>query len=53
MYVSGALKRFPFSAIAITAIAPGKLLAAKLVPSTGSTAISKLGPSLVPKSSPV
>ena len=35
MYVSGALKRFPFSAIAITDIAPGKLLAAKLVPSKG------------------
>ena len=32
IYVSGALKRFPFSAIAITAIAPGKLFAANNLP---------------------
>ena len=48
IYVSGALKRFPFSAIAITDVAPGKLFAAKFVPSKGSTAISKYGPFLFP-----
>jgi len=53
IYVSGALKRFPSSATAITAIAPGRLLAAKLVPSKGSTAMSKLGPFLFPNNSPV
>ena len=38
--VSGALNKLPFSAIAITDNAPGKLFAAKFVPSSGSTAIS-------------
>ena len=43
----------PLSAIARTAIPPGKLFATKLVPSTGSTAISKFGPFFVPSISPV
>ena len=42
-----------FSAIAITDNAPGKLFAAKLVPSKGSTAISNFGPLLVPNFSPI
>ena len=33
--------------------APGLLLAAKLVPSSGSTAISKFGPFLFPNNSPI
>ena len=49
----GALKRSSFSAIAITDKAPGRLLAAKLVPSNGSTAISNSGPFLVPSCSPI
>ena len=53
MYVSGALNKLPFLATASTAIPPGRLLATKLVPSTGSTAISKSGPFLVPRISPV
>ena len=39
--------------IAITDKAPGKLFAAKFVPSNGSTAISKNGPFLVPSNSPI
>ena len=42
--VSGALNKLFFSVIAITDNEPGKLLAAKLVPSKGSTAISNSGP---------
>ena len=42
IYVSGALNRFPFSAIDITDSAPGKFFATKFVPSSGSTAISSL-----------
>ena len=53
MYVSGALNKLSFSAIVITDNAPGKLFAAKLVPSNGSTAISNSGPSLLPSISPV
>ena len=49
----GALNRLFFSAIAITDNAPGKLYAAKLVPSRGSTAISISGPFLVPIFSPM
>ena len=45
--------KLPLFATAITAIPPGKLLATKLVPSTGSTAISKFGPLLLPRISPV
>ena len=52
MYVSGALKRFDLSDTAITDNAPGKLFAAKLVPSSGSTAISNSGPLCVPTLSP-
>ena len=38
---------------AITDKAPGKLFAAKLVPSNGSTAISNFGPFLDPSFSPI
>ena len=47
------IDKFPFSAIDKTEILPGKLLATKFVPSTGSTAISKFNPFSVPKISPV
>ena len=53
MYVSGALNKFDFSATDITVNAPGRLFAAKLVPSNGSTAISKKGPFPVPNLSPI
>ena len=52
IYISGACSRHPFGAIAITAIAPGCPLATRLVPSTGSTAISTAGPP-APTSSPM
>ena len=51
--VSGALNKLFFSDTASTAIPPGKFLATKLVPSTGSTAISISIPFLVPNSSPI
>ena len=43
MYVSGALNKFPFSAIAITESAPGKVFAAKFDPSNGAIAYSYFG----------
>ena len=39
--------------MAITDNAPGRLFAAKFVPSKGSTAISKDGPFFVPSNSPI
>src|SRR5713101_1770227 len=42
MYTSGALSNVPCSAMAMVAIAPGRLLAHSVVPSSGSTAISTL-----------
>ena len=53
MYDSGALNKLFLFDIAITEIAPGKFLAAKFVPSKGSTAISNSGPFLVPTFSPI
>src|SRR3954464_7153705 len=53
MYTSGALSSVPPSAIAMVAIAPGMFLAHKVVPSSGSTAMSTLGPVLRPTSSPM
>jgi len=43
MYVSGALRNWPSSAIAMTLIASGAPVAHRLVPSSGSTAMSTLG----------
>ena len=51
--IAGALKSLDLFATAITDKAPGRLLAAKLVPSKGSTAISNSGPVLVPNFSPI
>ena len=47
------MNKFPFKVIAITDSAPGKFLAAKFVPSSGSTAKSMLGPNPVPNFSPI
>ena len=49
----GALNKFDFSATAMTDKAPGKLFAAKFVPSKGSTAISNSGPFPLPNFSPI
>ena len=45
MYVSGALRNWPSSAIAITLIASGAPVAHRFVPSSGSTAMSTFGES--------
>ena len=46
--MSGAFNKHPFLAAASTDKALGRFLAAKLVPSKGSTAISNSSPLLVP-----
>jgi hypothetical protein len=46
MYVSGALRNWPSSAIAMTQIASGAPVAQRFVPSSGSTAMSTFGASL-------
>ena len=53
MYVSGAVNKLPFSATTSTEKAFGSLLAVNFVPSSGSTAISNLGPVNVPSCSPI
>ncbi len=51
MYVSGALRNWPSSAIAITLIASGAPVAHRFVPSSGSTAMSTFGESVAVASS--
>src|ERR1700733_8461346 len=51
--MSGACSSVPCSASASVAIEPGMFLAHKVVPSTGSTAISTLKPPLLPTFSPM
>ena len=49
MYVSGALRRFPFSAMAMTLSAFGPPVAVMVVPSSGSSAMSTSGSSAPPR----
>src|ERR1700733_1491964 len=51
--MSGACNSVPASAMASVAIAPGMFLAHSVVPSSGSTAMSTLGPVLLPTFSPM
>ena len=53
IYVSGALRKFPPSAMAITEIELEAPTAQTVVPSSGSRAISSFGPLRVPTSSPI
>src|ERR1043166_9889695 len=53
MYTSGALSRVPPSASATVAIAPGMFFAHRVVPSSGSTAMSICGPVSRPTFSPM
>jgi hypothetical protein len=50
---SGACRRVPSCAMASVAMAPGMFLAQSVVPSSGSTAMSTLGPDPVPTFSPM
>jgi hypothetical protein len=52
MYVSGALRNCPSSAIAMTLIASGAPVAHRFVPSSGSTEMSTLGEVSSPAAQP-